>query len=794
MNACMCLEFSALDDFDVPIFGIDDAGFLHYTNRASRALLESPPDARIDLRMMFPRKHEQQLARENLERSPQRGASYRTLLHRPWLGDRVVPIPVRIRAFPNTDEHGKRNGTIAFVDDLREKEVRAAINRAIAVSLSRDQLLAAVADEVRKLIPFDEFHVTMIGDSRKRMRELYASKNAKRHFRELVRWWTLPAFIRESIPKAVAELCYVDDMRVDPRYAALAKIDPDTTEFFALGVREFLSLPVRQDNQVVAFVALYSYRDHVYDETMLMQLKNLPLAEAVTAALHRDHDQRQQTILNLLQEMGQRATDIHDVAFHVVDTLLRQPGWEEWEHASIFLLDDQVDRLRLVCQATGSGPRLRKGFSMQATVGGNNRARLNNGPIAEAALDRRIVIRPSDRRDSPRANLPGFDPAGSLLALPVIGEGTRWVLFIESRVMNAFEDEEIEPLTTLAERAGAILAHSSLFELQTAVLGSIRDAVIEATDSGRIRWCNTAAQTTLGILPGATDAFHMLDLAGDANAKTLLSEPKDFYHREAILRPAGSEQSLPVLLSASKPANLSGRIYVVSDFTFQKEVQRLDELKEVFTQAALEGRVPLALASAWFEQHATGKSMTSADIEKILRQMARADLPLERLLRLSNQPQVIAKAPLSDLGDALAVTLDELPASLRDGVDVDACAGHLLVSSEFNDLQFCLESMISFGLRTRPESKKLRVAARFDEPNAVVEVEGDWIPSTRDGVALAATERWRRKTLYDLTLGDSVIQRIVERAGGRYEARLEQGLHLEISLPVRSGNAAGVLS
>lgn len=785
------VELTALDDFDVAVLRVDQEGVLTYMNQAAQGLLGCPAGAHIDLRMLFPDPQEYQLAVANLQqRPPGSSSTYRTIFHRPWGARADGPIPVHVHAFPNSDPDGRPSGSIALVDDLREDVVRVAINGALATSSDKDQLLGAVAAQVRTIIPFDEFHVTMISKSRIRMRELYA-KDERRAFRELVRWWTMPEFIRTILRRRVPEICRVDAMRANPHYAELAKTDPDTAAFFNLGVREFLSLPVKHDNQVVAFVALYSYHDGVYTKEHLEQLMRLPLAEAVMSALHRDHDQRQQVIIDLLQRLGQRAVDIRQVADELVSDLLHHFEWEEWEHVSLFQYDKHTDSMCLICQANRGGQSLPEHFSMPGTVGGpDHMQQLFNGPIAKAALTGRMVNRPDERRASPRATLPGFDPNGSQLALPILGDDTRWVLYVESRVMNAFADEEIELLTTLAERAGAILAHSALFEVQSAVLASISDAVIEASADGHIRWCNAAAHKLLGITPGAEGDTRLLDLAGDDAAAASLRDTSDFYHREVNLRRNGDSRALTVLLSASTPEHLGARVYVVSDFTYQKEVQRLDELKEVFRQAALEGRVPLALASAWLAQHADAEPASRNDIDKILRQMARADLPLERLLRLSSPPAVAPDSSLSDLGDALAATLAELPASLLEGIDAVPTTAPLPVSGAFNDIQFCIELMISFGVRTRPESKKLRVTTRSDPSRAVLRVEGDWVPSSREGVPIEQVERWRRKTLYDLTLGDSVIQDIVERAGGTYSRELDQRLFLEISLPVRAAAGA----
>jgi PAS domain-containing protein len=784
------VELTTLDDFSLAIVRVNQEGVLTYLNHAAHELIACPAGTRLDLRMLFPEADDHRIAVDKLQRPTGRSVSYRTAIHRPCAVPAGPSIPVEIHAFPHADASGNPNGAIAIIDDLREQQVREAINVALGASKESRDLLDAVAGHLRTLVPFDEFHVTIIGRNRMRMRELH-DMGQKRDFRELVRWWTIPSFIRAMMPFRVPELCHVDRMLANPRYAELDRTDPDTEAFFKLGVREFLSLPVRHENRIVAFLALYSYRDGIYTADHLAQLTRLPLAEAVLAARHRERDQRHQVILDLLQQLGQRAADIREVAREMVDSLLARFEQDEWEHVSIFQYDADTQRIRLLCQANRVGPSLPEHFDMPAmTDGAHDRGPAPNGPIGEAVLTGNLATRSNGRQSSPWAALPGFNANGSQLALPIVGEGSRWALYVESRVRNAFADEEIELLTTLTERAGAILAHSALFEVQSVVLESIDDMVIEASADGHIRWSNAAAQRKLGVAPAPGGKTRLDELALGETAAALLREPGDFYHRETTLRQVGDSQPLAVLLSVSTPKHSDGRVYVASDFTYQKEVQRLDELKEVFTQAALESRVPLALASAWLNQHAAGQTFQAGDIDRIQRQIGRADLPLERLLRLSFVPEQAADPAPSDLGEALAVTLAELPSSLRAGIDELPATTPLPVSGDFNDLQFCIESMISFGVRTRPESKKLRVRPVLEPTRAAVRVEGDWVPNIRADVPIGEVERWRRKTLYDLTLGDSVIRRIVARTGGDYTCRLDDGLFLEISLPLDAARSA----
>jgi PAS domain-containing protein len=170
MNGSLLADLSAFDNFDAAVVRITDDGRLDYLNRAARALLDCAVDEAIDLHMLFREQQEYALARENLQQQEGRSISYRTVLRRPWLGDSAAPIPVCIRAFPNVHMDGSPYGAIAWIDDMREKEARAAINAALATSMDKQQLLDAVAEQVRTLVPFDEFHITMIGRSRTRMR------------------------------------------------------------------------------------------------------------------------------------------------------------------------------------------------------------------------------------------------------------------------------------------------------------------------------------------------------------------------------------------------------------------------------------------------------------------------------------------------------------------------------------------------------------------------------------------------------------------------------------------------
>jgi PAS domain-containing protein len=707
-----------------------------------------------------------------------------------------------------SDASGQVLGSVVIVRDLREELARAAIHHAIATSVDNAQLFATVAQQLRILFGFDELRVNAISQCRRHVRRLYSSdEHAADKFPYV--WWPMPPFIQMTFADRTAGVVEVDTLRADPKYIALQETDIYLRNYLATNVRQILSLPVMQAGRTVAFFNLDSHHDGHYNAASVELLKRLPIAEVVTHALHRDEHRRQQVVYDLIRSLGGAADDVRRFALALVQALVQI---FDWTHVSIFQHEEGTDCLRLLCQANGGGALLPSGLTLPCAGQPGPDGPRQQGAMAQAALSREVVNIGHTRSDGPCAVLPDFDASGSELAIPMLGHKTLWVLNIESRMLCAFADEEIDLLKLLAAEAGSVLRHSALLELQAAVLASINDAVIETNSDGRVRWTNVAARKMLGAKITADANIWMTDLVQDGAVHDAVCHAEKNCQHEMVLRTA-SGAAIPVLLSATTlPEHLGGRVYVASDLTFQKEVQRMSALKEVFQHAAMEGRIPLALAATWLRQVADTTPSLGAAIGKILRQLARADLPLERLLRLVAQetvtppaqpdglerspwvtlrrllrlsppPQTLQASRSADLGEALQATLTELPESLMEAIHSAPVTGALRVGAEFNDLQFCVESLISFGLRTRPQAKALHVRAARDGNTVGLLVSGDWRPALADAGEHAASERWRRKSVGDLTLGESVIDRIVRQAGGSCRLEWTRGLSLHITFP-----------
>ena len=771
-----CVDISALDSFEMPVARFNSQGILTYANRAGELLLGARASERIRIADLFPDEEERHQVQVQLgERLQGKASAYRTSFQP--IGKPGQRIPISVYALPDSDSSGQSIGSLVMVRDLRVDLARDGIHRAIETSMTIDELFNSVGNELARIVPFDEFRVTTISKSRMHLRTMYSSIPAAR-LRLPHRWWPMPAFMLATFEQTRAKLIEVDELLANPDYVTLLEQDEASRRFFTSGVRQVLSLPVLEGNRVVAFVGLDARHDNAFNAASLDLLQRLPLSEAVTAAMHHEAHARQQTLFTLVRDMSWHSNDVKSVAETLVQRLAECFGWE---HVSIFQNDTLRDRVRLVCQSNKDGYSLPDGFSLPRSrqlpdVGGAE----SYGAIARAALTGEMVNVPDTSVAAPSHYVRGVNGVRSELAIPMPGAELKWVLNVESKLRNAFAVEEIELLEVVANETASVLQRSAMFEMQAAVLGSINDTVVETDAEGRIRWCNDAATKLLGagIVGQQIDNF-----IADASLRAAFPTMGAFSHREVELRTLAGRIVLVLMSGSILPGHLDGRVYVASDLTFQKELQRVSELKEVFRHAAMEGRVPLALAATWLEGLPGELPELRGQVDKVLSQLARADLPLERLLRLFSDGPTPPTC-LVDLRSVVEATIAELPEALRNSIEAQLSSEPLLVNISFSDLQFCVESILSFGLRTRPKSQRLQLVTRRDSKDTLLRVCGAWAPDMRNDREAGPTERWRRKTLHDLTMGTSVIERVVAQAGGRYTGDFGEQLALEISLPL----------
>jgi hypothetical protein len=128
--------------------------------------------------------------------------------------------------------------------------------------------------------------------------------------------------------------------------------------------------------------------------------------------------------------------------------------------------------------------------------------------------------------------------------------------------------------------------------------------------------------------------------------------------------------------------------------------------------------------------------------------------------------------------------LEELPDWERLRVNFRDVSAAAMVTAKEDDLRFCVETMLSFALRTRPEDQKVRMLLAREDNLASLRVEGDWQPDFHGAGEPRVSDRWRRQAISDFVLGEGMLKRLAEQSGGRFIWDVEKTLALELRVPV----------
>jgi PAS domain S-box-containing protein len=757
----------ALDRFDVGVIRLDAGQVVIALSKAARRLVAPVDMIGQHIGVLFPDPNEwSKMQAEFRARHEGRPGAYETEFTRPSDG---VRVPVGILAVAEVDEAGEVVGSIGFIRDLREARVDRAMHLAIETKRSGQDLLATIAAELGRLVPFDAFRVNAISQRREHLRQLYAT-DADAAFARIYRWWPMPEFGRALMDREHTRLYDLEQFFRQPEWAEIARTDPATRDYLAKGYKHVLSLPVIEGERVVAFVSLDSKSaESPYGPEIVALCERLPLASAVRMALNHEEQDRLRFSLKLIAELGKVSHDIGKVSQALVDRLAEHFGWE---HVAVFQRDEDSGGFRVLSQAGKGDGRLPEGFVLGEKEGIIGKAFAQEGPVNVPDVSKVPDY------------LPGVEGIQSELAVRVPGAVVRWVLNVESKLRDAFAAEEEEAVNPLVREAGFILERAALLHMRTAILRSINDAVIETDRQGIIRDANPGAERLFGRrLSDLKETSFGRVLLDQAVAKAALQTDFACQETTVVMRDG---KHVPVLLSgATLPKDLGGRVFVASDLTYHKEIQRIDVLKEVFRQAALETRVPLALAAGWVARLGEMKEPAPEAAEKILKQLRKVDLPLERLMRLSAGGSAPAAAGgRTSLARVVESVLEELPDWERLRVNFRDVSAAAMVTAKEDDLRFCVETMLSFALRTRPEDQKVRMLLAREDNLASLRVEGDWQPDFHGAGEPRVSDRWRRQAISDFVLGEGMLKRLAEQSGGRFIWDVEKTLALELRVPV----------
>lgn len=764
----------SLDDISLGILRLSLDDRIAYLNRAAAELAGPGIAVGAPLAAVpFADESTHTLSTEIAERRRTgRGSNYPIVVER---ADERRRLRLTVSAVPEYDGAGRMAGSIAFINDQTVQDAQVALHEAIGSASDWHALLQALEKHLREVLYFDSIMVTLISADRSALRVFYEAPE-RIDASPAWRWWPMPTFVRADIDTLIATR--PDDVRAmfeSPPYRDLAS-DPETRAWLDLGYTHMLRRPVMRNGQLDAIVSLFRRDERAFSVLDCARLDQLPLVEAVNMALALDHQKELAFGLDLIARMRKAAANVADVARVLVDGL---HGNYLWEHVSLFRVDPDEDTISLVYQPPDAAGRLPENYSQSMRRGLLGHVACSGQPVREGDVRTSTVY------------VEGIAGTMSEMCLPVPGRPVRWILNVESRLRSAFSAEDQASLKQILAVAGLILDRTLALEFNTAVLESVADAVIQTTSRGEIVSVNPAC---VNLLDRPLETLIGASLAALISAPGNEPDPPGYAARLVAhekLAPTEVEllpregAPIPVLLSAgSLPPQLGGKFYVASDLRYRQAVQQMGALQHVFQQVASETRLPLALLAGYLEELADRRPDANAarqTLDKAMRQLQRADLPLERIVRLAavEQGQTLPLQPIS-LAEVAEHVHAALPQAQGAEVRIEGDGTEALVLAARRELEFCAESAVSFLLRMKaPHDRiRIRVGREYAEEVFAAELTAGDTPAPSKTQLVAKSEHER-----DFALAAPVMRGLMRRMKGSFDFDQSEGLRLQLRLP-----------
>jgi len=799
------LRQSAIDDdaFPLGIVRLSTDEHVGFMNRALREMVGDEIQVGSSVSSMaFDTRSRADLRAALQERfHSQQGSSYRLRLQRKDTGTRVR---VRVAAVPEYDADGQLIGSVGFLVDESIDAATMGIHKAIQQASDSAALYAALCKQLHEVVGFETMQVTSISKGGNHLQLLFEDPPGPRQVMP-TKWWPMQPFVKAMFDKFEPGQLDLIELFKRPEFAEYARTDPSVQQFVDRGFKNALRLGVYRAGQLRATVTLLRTQPAPYTVSDFERCTRLPIVEAVNTAMTLDQHRHQEFRLKLVDDIVEVAGRIPDVARCLVDSLREH---YDWEHVSLFWVDEDQRQLRMICQAGGDAHRLDENYSQGWFQGLLGNAYQNAKAVIVGDVQ-------NEKDPNARPYFPGIKSTCSEMVLPVPGSKLRWLLNVESSLRDAFADEEHASVALLLRVAGFILDSIATQELNSTILKSVADAVILTNSLGIIQNANEAAARLLGrplaelqqrklsdyITSGADEPLAEAEDA-EADGSWQMTQTAVAERNTGVLLVSGAgkwpptpvefrrpdDTLVPVLMSSARlPAELGGKVFVASDLTNQKRVEEMELLKQGLRHIASEIRVPLALAATFLgdaSREAADMQELKELIDKSLKQIRKADLPLERVVRLASAAE---DKPLPkivfDLRAAVDQMLKDLP--LGEPVRVASREDVVLVEAAPHELAFCMQSLLAYLLRRKSqvEHVAIKVGQRASKAFVTLSLVGEGGEAMRPpaGAADDLPEK--------LSLAEPVIEGLMRRMGGSYDAQWRETPRFRLVLASGAGRS-----
>jgi PAS domain S-box-containing protein len=756
-----------LDRLGLAAIKLDQDLVITYANPATMTLIGSEVDIRghsvyeifPDIRTMS---NQFELRREG------KGAVYETDIVRPSDNKRV---PVSVVGTPIFDDHGAYLGTLGIIRSLERERAAEAIRNSVDTERDESALLAALAEHVLRLTPFDSFAVSQYSQSSDHVSRWFNYSTDGRQITTSRRWWPISSERKEEMSKPMV----VPDIGVYVREFWPDLLGtPTVRDLLALGFRSSLRMPIRQESRVVASLTLMSKQEGRYSQADLDLLAALPVEQAIQMALYYKSRRDFQFRYGLLKGMT-RCHTAKELAGLLVDKLAAH---YEWDHVSISIVCRTENVFKTLAEtSTCGGAALSPGKQDQP---------LTAGVMGHAYQTRMPVSIPNvAEHELCKAFVRAWAGTQSELCVPIMWDGeVQWILDVEDDRTDAFSKDEERDVAAILSEVELILARISRQYLLESALVSTSDAFIVTDTKGSILSANPAAAKMLGYENPAElrGPFERIFKENEA-ARRMLATADSPATEVDLAKRDGS--AIPVLMSGSNlPDDLFRIIFVAKDLTVARRLERLEMLRKLFQEVALQTHTPLAMVETWVRRAA--ESGTDTDLyTKILAQLNKLEITYDRLALSVDCSAVIDATRLQplDLGVELKRAKEELPELEQRVIHYDDPGELPYIPADPGQISFMFSTILAYLIRLCGGDENC-VTVSLDRSGQAISVVfkcSAALPPETGGQEQALC-----RARFDLALGEPTIRRFAENNRATYERVSDaagMAIRLEFTIP-----------
>jgi hypothetical protein len=232
---------------------------------------------------------------------------------------------------------------------------------------------------------------------------------------------------------------------------------------------------------------------------------------------------------------------------------------------------------------------------------------------------------------------------------------------------------------------------------------------------------------------------------------------------------------IPVLLSGTElPEDLSCKIFVARDLTGAKRLQKLEELRKLFQDVALQTHAPLAFIDTWVRRAASlvvEHHGPETDLyTKILAQLKKLEITYDRLALSLDCKAILDASRIQkvDLGVEIKRVLYDLPKEERELIDLCEITELPYVSADPLQISFMFSSILSYLSRLCGGRRScVRISLQSAEAIRVV-----FHAAVGSSPSSSAADPQLERARFELALGEPTIREFAANNAATYERQV----------------------